>query len=200
MKTIELRHKDKNGNIKVTHYVTVSERVKALRKEHGFNVSIITEMLKESDNEVIFKASLLDSDGRTIATGTAKERQDGTWINKGSHIENCETSAVGRCLAFAGFGIDAEIASADEIFNSDYNSPISDSQRNTIERMLDDCTLSEYDIKKIEDALNTMTHARADDCIEYLSNHIQDHIEGGKNYQQKDIHKKLDEKLNDPKA
>jgi len=37
-----------------------------------------------------------------------------TTINKTSAMENCETSAVGRALAFAGFG-GSEIASANEV-------------------------------------------------------------------------------------
>ena len=39
-------------------------------------------------------------------------------INKTSALENAETSAVGRALAFAGFQTDASIASADEVANA----------------------------------------------------------------------------------
>jgi hypothetical protein len=40
------------------------------------------------------------------------------YINKTSMIENCETSAVGRALGFAGFGVDTAIASAEDIERS----------------------------------------------------------------------------------
>ena len=42
-------------------------------------------------------------------------------INKTSALENAETSAVGRALAFAGFSTDASIASADEVANAIIN-------------------------------------------------------------------------------
>jgi len=46
-----------------------------------------------------------------------------SYINKTSHIENCETSAVGRALGFLGIGIDTSIASADEVINAVNNQP-----------------------------------------------------------------------------
>ena len=190
----------KTIDIKGRPYVTVSERVKALRNKYGFDVAIITEIHSLTENYVVIKAQLVDSENRIISTGYAKENQGDTFINKGSHIENCETSAVGRCLAFAGFGIDAEIASAEELINSDSNSLLSDGQRITIENMLQDCTLSAEIIDKIEKELDVMTHSRAEDCIEYLSNHIKDPVESASNYNQKDINRKLDEKLQNEKA
>ena len=103
-------------------------------------------------------------------------------------------------MAFAGFGIDAEIASADEVVNSANNSAISDTQKTTIENMLHDSTLGEDMKTKIENEMFDMTYSRASDCIEYLSNHLKDPVETLQNYDQSDIHKKLDEKINDPKS
>lgn len=53
-----------------------------------------------------------------LGTGTAYEKEGSTFINKTSYIENCETSAVGRALGMAGFGIDTSIASAEEVQNA----------------------------------------------------------------------------------
>ena len=170
MKTIDIKGKP---------YVTVSERVKALRNKYGFDVSINTEIHSITDQYVIIKATLAFGDKgeyRVISTGYAKENQGDSFINKGSHIENAETSAVGRCLAFAGFGIDAEIASAEELINADSNSLLSDGQRITIENMLHECTLSPDTVTRIEKELESMTYSRAEDCIEYLSNHIKDPV------------------------
>ena len=50
-------------------------------------------------------------------TGTAHEIANGSGINKTSHIENGETSALGRALAFLGYA-GTEIASADEVENA----------------------------------------------------------------------------------
>jgi hypothetical protein len=46
-------------------------------------------------------------------------------INSTSFIENCETSAVGRCLGMLGIGIDTSIASYEEVANAieQQNSP-----------------------------------------------------------------------------
>ena len=54
-----------------------------------------------------------------VATGTAMEKECAGNINRTSHVENAETSAVGRALGFCGFGIDTAIASADEVQNAE---------------------------------------------------------------------------------
>jgi hypothetical protein len=190
MKTIDIKGKP---------YVTVSERVKAIRNKHGFDIAIDTEIIKAEQGSIIIKATVAFKD-KIISTGFAREKEDDSFINKGSYVENCETSAVGRALAFAGFGIDAEIASAEEVINSDANSAISDTQKKTIENMLHDCSLDETIKTKIENEMFEMTYTRAEDCIEYLSQHLKDPVESVQNYDQKDINKKLDAKLNDPKA
>jgi hypothetical protein len=52
-----------------------------------------------------------------IATGYAEEVRTASKINRTSALENCETSAVGRALAFFGLA-GSEIASADEVANA----------------------------------------------------------------------------------
>ena len=52
-----------------------------------------------------------------IATGYAEEVRTASKINRTSALENAETSAVGRALAFFGLG-GSEIASADEVANA----------------------------------------------------------------------------------
>lgn len=99
--------------IKGKDYVTVSERVKAFRSicPEG---TIETEMILFEAGRVIFKATIRDED-RILATGYSEEKEGSTMINKTSFVENCETSAVGRALGFAGIGIDASMASAEEV-------------------------------------------------------------------------------------
>ena len=46
------------------------------------------------------------------------EKEGSTYINKTSHIENCETSAVGRALAMLGFEIKKSVASKEEVENA----------------------------------------------------------------------------------
>lgn len=99
--------------IKGKDYVTVAERVKAFRSicPEG---TIETEMILFEAGRVIFKATIRDED-RILATGYSEEKEGSTMINKTSFVENCETSAVGRALGFAGIGIDASMASAEEV-------------------------------------------------------------------------------------
>ena len=50
-----------------------------------------------------------------LATGYAEEVRGSSNINKTRALENAETSAVGRALAFAGYHSSTSIASADEV-------------------------------------------------------------------------------------
>jgi hypothetical protein len=71
------------------------------------------------DDRVVVRAEIADSAGVTVATGHAEEKRSASQINQTSALENCESSAVGRALAFAGYG-GSEIASADEVQNAIY--------------------------------------------------------------------------------
>lgn len=98
-------------------YAQVNERVKAFRMICPSG-AISTEIVDLSDGVVTMKATVLDEDGTVLATGYAQEKESSSYINKTSFIENCETSAVGRALGFAGIGIDGSMASADELANA----------------------------------------------------------------------------------
>lgn len=101
-------------NIKGKEYVPVTERVKAFREllPEG---EITTEILHLDDEKVVMKTTIRDEVGKILATGIAMEKEGSTFINKTSHFEVCETSAVGRALGFIGIGIDASMASAEEV-------------------------------------------------------------------------------------
>ena len=107
-------------NIKGKEYAEVNQRVKAFRTLYpeGF---ITTEILCREGGLCIIKATVGHyTDGKSVilATRTAYEKEGSSQINRTSYIENCETSAVGRALGMAGFGIDTSIASADEMSNA----------------------------------------------------------------------------------
>ena len=62
------------------------------------------------------KATIRDPSGAVVAVGHAEEQRGATTINRSSCLENAETSAVGRCLAFlSGDLAGTDIASADEL-------------------------------------------------------------------------------------
>ena len=98
-------------------YAQVNQRVKAFRMVFP-NGGIKTDILSHVNGTIVMQAVATDEDGRIIATGTAYEKEGESPVNKTSYIENCETSAVGRCLGFAGFGIDTSICSAEELYNA----------------------------------------------------------------------------------
>ena len=106
----------KTTNIRGKQYVEVNERIKFFRQEEQYKGwSITTSIEHINDTEVVMCTSILDTNGSVIATGHAQEVKGSSNINKTSHIENCETSAVGRALAMLGIGIDTSIASANEV-------------------------------------------------------------------------------------
>lgn len=103
-------------DIKGKSYMEVNQRIKAFRMVYPQG-TIETEMISNENGVCIFRAYIYDGD-RLLATGTAYEKENSTFINKTSYIENCETSATGRALGMAGFGIDTSIASAEEMQNA----------------------------------------------------------------------------------
>ena len=107
-------------DIKGKGYVLVTERIKAFR-DICPNGCITTEILSLEDGVVTMKATITDDEGHILATGLAQEKESNGYINKTSFIENCETSAVGRALGMLGIGIDASMASAEEVANAMLN-------------------------------------------------------------------------------
>lgn len=107
----------KTTDIKGKDYAEVNQRIKAFRMVYPTG-PIETEMISNENGICIFKATVRNEEGDLLATGTAYEKENSTFINKTSYIENCETSAVGRALGMCGFGIDTSVASAEEIQNA----------------------------------------------------------------------------------
>jgi hypothetical protein len=95
-------------------YRTVAERLDMFRKDHDITGSIVTDIISNADGVVVIKATILLTTGVVLGTGHAEEVRGSTNINKTSALENCETSAIGRALASAGYA-GTEFASADEL-------------------------------------------------------------------------------------
>ena len=85
---------------------------------------VITEMVHRGDTWCTFKAYLYLGED-LISTGWAEEHVTERGVNAISHVENCETSAVGRALANAGFaGSDpAKRASREEMAKVNRGAP-----------------------------------------------------------------------------
>lgn len=111
----------KTTNIKGKDYAEVNQRIKAFRMVYPTG-TIVTELLSDDNGRCVFRAevSITDDEGRRciLGMGTAYERENSSFINKTSYVENCETSAIGRALGMAGFGIDTSVASYEEVANA----------------------------------------------------------------------------------
>ena len=121
----------KTMTIEGNDYVSVNQRIKAFRMVYPTG-AILTNMAKNENGVCVFTATVgyytADGDFAYLGTGTACERENSTFINETSYIENCETSAVGRALGMCGFGIDTSVASAEEVRNAtqNQNDPVKD--------------------------------------------------------------------------
>jgi len=96
-------------------YMTVAERVNKIHADLKSELSITTELVSWENDIVIMKATITTNLGEF--TGHAYEDETRGQINKTSALENCETSAIGRALASAGYG-GSEFASANEVQNA----------------------------------------------------------------------------------
>lgn len=85
-------------------YETVAERLERFHKEYP-TARVITDMVEYTDERVVFKAYLYKDyeDEKPTASGYAEETRGEGYVNKTAHLENCETSAIGRALANAGY-------------------------------------------------------------------------------------------------
>ena len=99
------------ANFNLNDYETVEERLRRLYADHPDARIITVNLTTEADRNAltwVIRAELylIDDDGLPFlkSTGHAFEI-DGVngMANKTSALENCETSAIGRCLANGGY-------------------------------------------------------------------------------------------------
>jgi hypothetical protein len=97
-------------------YETVEERLTKFWKEHP-DGQIHTELLDSSNSRFIVMARIFrtEADLRPWTSGLAEETIQGRGVNATSALENCETSAIGRALANAGYATKGKRASREEI-------------------------------------------------------------------------------------
>ncbi len=84
----------------LSDYEPVASRLDRFLKAHP-DARVITDLVHYLSDIAVFKCELW-LDGEIIATGWAEEIRGQGNVNKTSHLENCETGAVGRALANAG--------------------------------------------------------------------------------------------------
>ena len=105
--------KETDINIHNKKYSLIVDRIGVARRSLGSDLDIKTSIIHQDDKKVIVQCDVY-LDEKHLSTGTAEELRATSRINQTSALENAETSAVGRALAFLGFANDS-IASAEEV-------------------------------------------------------------------------------------
>jgi hypothetical protein len=113
-------------------YVEVNVRLEKFWNDHPKG-RVATEIIKWDGGIVGIKASIYKDikDDNPISTGHAYEKENSTFVNKTSYVENCETSAVGRALALMGYEIKKGIASKEEVENAKHQQAEADKKKTT---------------------------------------------------------------------
>ena len=153
----------KTTDIKGKDYAEVNQRIKAFRMVYPQG-SIVTQMVSNENGLCIFRATVGTDEGVILGTGTAYEKEDSSFINKTSYIENCETSAVGRALGMAGFGIDVSVASAEEVENAMLNQTLTQEEADNYK-----LTFGKYKDKTLKEV-----YEKDEQYIEWMLNNTKD--------------------------
>ena len=154
-------------NIHGKEYKTVAERLSEVASDTKGKYSLKTKVIGDVNGTVLIKATLELERGTFV--GHAYEREDAGYINKTSHVENCETSAIGRALASAGYA-GSEFASADEVANA-----ITQQNEKKVEKKKE---LSKQDIRHLIDAAGEVD----DETQQMIEKKIDDKLINSNNY------------------
>jgi hypothetical protein len=105
-----------NSMFNLEDYETVEERLIKFWKDHP-DGQIHTKVIEASASRFIVEASIYrtEADLRPWTNGLAEETVQGRGVNATSALENCETSAIGRALANAGYATKGKRASREEM-------------------------------------------------------------------------------------
>jgi hypothetical protein len=99
-------------------YATVQERIAQFYQDFP-DGSIRTFMVVRDGPEVVFEARIYRTPEEAAmgvyTSGWAREIEGKTPVNRTSHLENAESSAVGRALANLGYATDARRPSRSEM-------------------------------------------------------------------------------------
>ena len=123
-------------------YETVEERLIKFWKENP-DGRIETELLESTPSRFIVVARIFrtEADARHWTSGLAFEHITDRGVNSTSALENCETSAIGRALANAGYATKGKRASREEM--SKVAKPNKWEQRIPVEKPSDPWTIEQ---------------------------------------------------------
>lgn len=150
-------------DIKGKEYAEVNQRIKAFRMVYPQG-SIATNIESLENGVVVMSCEVRDEEGNLLGKAYAYEKEDSTFINKTSFIENCCTSATGRALGYCGFGIDVAVASAEEVANAIQNQEVTQEEADSYT-----LTFGKHKGKKLKEV-----YEEAPDYIEWMVGNSND--------------------------
>lgn len=163
--------KPKTISIHGNDYVPVHERVRVAHEAND-EISITTEFLP-IEGVIVCKATVETKKGTFHGTSAANMSKA---IEKASPYEVAESSAIGRALGFAGYGIADGIASAEEVEKA-VETPFSREDHESAVKM---ATITQIKaltailgsglaaFEKRKGALNNLTHEQAQVALAYF--------------------------------
>jgi hypothetical protein len=91
------------AHFNLSEYQTVQERIDLFWSRFP-NGRLYTELVSFTPDQVVFKAECYANkdDVYPLAVDYAEERLGSSPVNKTSFLENCSTSALGRCISLLG--------------------------------------------------------------------------------------------------
>jgi hypothetical protein len=100
----------------LSQYETVESRLEKFIEDFP-DFRVDTRMEKFEDGRFIVRAAIYRTfaDDQPFSTGYAEEKISDRGVNATSALENCETSAIGRALANAGYAAKGKRASQSEM-------------------------------------------------------------------------------------
>lgn len=100
----------------LSQYETVEERLHRFWDDHK-DGRVLTSIHYYDESRILIRAEIYFNreDERPVATGYAEELRGASNVNKTSHCENAETSAIGRGLANCGYAAKGARPSREEM-------------------------------------------------------------------------------------
>ena len=104
------------ASFNLENYETVEDRLVKFWNEHK-DGRVLTSVHYYDDNRILVRAEIYFNreDDRPVATGYAEELRGASPVNRTSHAENAETSAIGRGLANCGYATKGSRPSREEM-------------------------------------------------------------------------------------
>jgi hypothetical protein len=121
------------------NYETVEDRLVKFWDDHT-DGRINTSIHYYDDTRILVRAEVYfdREDVRPVATGYAEELRGASPVNRTSHAENAETSAIGRALANCGYAAKGARPSREEMQKVQRATPMVASPKNNINEIMDE--------------------------------------------------------------